>query len=376
MYNIAIVANTSFNIVNFRLPLMHFLKENNFNVIAIAPQDDYSETIISNGFKFIPIKKLTRKGTNPIQDLQLLIELRKIYKQEKIDVALQYTIKPNIYGSLATLFSKTKTICTVTGLGYTFLNKSIASSISKLLYKIAFLRSNLVFFQNQEDANLFAQKRLVNNNKTKIINGSGIDVEYFHPSFCKQNELENSLVRFLFIGRLLKDKGIYEYIGAAQKIIEKYNNTTFTIVGDFDENNPSGIQKEKLTSTLITDKIIYQGYVKDTRNIICASDCVVLPSYREGLPRVLLEAMAMQKPCIATNVAGCKDAVDEQCALFADVADTTSLYKAMEKYILLDNTTKIEMGKHARQRAESRFSVQLIAKNYLAEILILINKHS
>jgi glycosyltransferase involved in cell wall biosynthesis len=373
MRNIAIVANTSFNIVNFRLPLMQFLQKQNYNVIAIAPKDEFTSKILEAGFKFIEIKKLSRKGTNPIQDLQLMFELKKIYQTEKIDIALQYTIKPNIYGSLAAKITSTKTICTVTGLGYTFLNKSIASTISKGLYKMAYAVADVVFFQNKDDKNIFVEKKLIDAKKSKIINGSGIDTERFNPEFC--NNKENTSLTFLFIGRLLKDKGIFEFIEAAKIITEKYTETKFIIAGEIDRNNPSAISEKELNSILENKQIDYVGYVKDTRTIICNAACIVLPSYREGLPRVILEAMSMQKPCITTDVAGCRDAVDENCAFLAEVANSNSLAKQIEKFILLELPMKEKMGKNARTRAVTVFAQEIISKDYLAEILKLLNNN-
>lgn len=373
MHNIAIVANTSFNIVNFRLPLMQHLKNIGYRVIAIAPEDEHTPTIHIHNFEYIPLTKLARKGTNPFQDLKLLVELKNIYKKENITIALQFTIKPNIYGSLAAVLSNTKTICTVTGLGYTFLNNSLASTISKFLYKIAFHYAQLIYFQNTDDENLFIQKNIAQPNKTKVINGSGIDTAHFHPNYCKKNPTEKNTLTFLFIGRLLKDKGILEFLKAAQKITAKHNNTYFAIVGECDTNNPSAISQATLHNYLLENRITYLGYQKDTRNAICQADCLVLPSYREGLPRVILEAMAMQKPCITTNTAGCKDAVDKTCAILANVADTESLALAIEKFITLTTPQKEEMGVAARNRAIQKFSIEIINQKYQADIAKIIS---
>lgn len=371
---IGVVANASFNIFNFRLPLMQFLKSKGYKIIAIAPKDNFTPKIIEAGFEFIEITTLSRKGTNPIQDLKLIFELRKLYKANKIDVVLQYTIKPNIYGSFAAKLAGIKSVSTVTGLGYTFLSSGIAAIVSKWLYRTAFYFSDVVLFQNNDDKNLFQQLKLVAPQKAAIIPGSGIDINKFNISFCN-NEPPTHADVFLFIGRLLKDKGFFEYIEAAKNTLQKFPQTKFLIVGELDKDNPSSISKDELDKITQLQNIEYLGFLPDTRVAICQSTCVVLPSYREGLPRVILEGMAMSKPCITTNVAGCRDAVDESCALLAEVTDSKDLQLQMEKFILLDKNVKQQMGKNARLRAEQVFAYEIIANNYLKIILKLVNKN-
>ncbi len=371
--NIGIVANTSFNIYNFRLPLMHFLKAKGHHIIAIAPKDNFTEKIIAEGFPFVEIKTLSRKGTNPIQDLKLILELKKIYQQTNLDIVLQYTIKPNIYGSFAAKLANIKCICTVTGLGYTFLNNSIASKVSKWLYRTAFYFSDIILFQNEDDKATFLNLKLANERKIKIVPGSGIDIYRFDKSFCT-NTITDTNVVFLFIGRLLKDKGIFEFIEAAKKIIQQYPKTLFLIVGEIDQQNPSSISKQELEKITLIPNIKYLGFLQDTRVAICQATCVVLPSYREGLPRVILEAMAMSKPCITTNVPGCKDAVDSSCAFLAEVENSEDLKLQMEKFIVLDNQKKLEMGINARRRTETIFSANIIAETYFKLISSLVKK--
>ena len=244
--NIGVVANTAFNIYNFRLGLIKELQAKGYHVIAIAPADNYVELLCENDIEFIEVKNLARKGTNPFNDLRLVNELRNIYKKYKLDVVLQYTIKPNIYGTIAAQLTKTKTICTVTGLGYTFLNKSMASMVALRLYRLAFSFADKVLFQNRDDEQTFIENHLVDKNKTQIIPGSGIDTERFSSDFCL--EKKDDIIRFLMIGRLLKDKGIYEYAEAAKNIRQKYKDVEFHLLGEIDNQNPSAIKKEELQS--------------------------------------------------------------------------------------------------------------------------------
>ncbi|MCB9032637.1 MAG: glycosyltransferase family 4 protein [Chitinophagales bacterium] len=361
---IGVVANTAFNIYNYRLGLMRFLKAQGHTVYAIAPTDDYTTLIEQQGFECIAVKHLSRKGTNPINDIRLLFELKSIYKKLQLDVVLQYTIKPNIYGTLASKLSNTKAICTITGLGYTFLNKGLAASVAKKLYQVALQYAHKVVFQNTTDKELFIQLNLVDKNKTAIVNGSGIDTDFFNPDYCSSIEKKNNQFAFLMVARLLKDKGIYEYIAAAKFIQQKYKQAIFYLIGDIDEDNPSSITEVELNEWINNKTISYLGYQKDIRPYYCMADVVVLPSYREGMPRVVLEALAMQIPVITTNAPGCNDAIDDTCGIKVDVKDIESLQNAMKKMLQLDETKLMQMRISSRQRAINVYSEKIICEFY------------
>ncbi len=363
---IGVVANTAFNLYNFRLGLIKALQAEGYRVLAIAPTDEYADLLKEQGITFVEVKKLARKGTNPFNDFMLMNELRNIYKKNKIDAVLQYTIKPNIYGTLAARFTGTKTICTVTGLGYTFLNKSTASMVAHALYRFAFSFADKVLFQNTDDLEMFVQNRLVNREKTLLVPGSGIDTQKFTPEYCTAPHTPTATVRFLMIGRLLRDKGIYEYVAAARKMREEGIHATFHLLGDIDRDNPTAIRQEELQAWIQEEVIRYEGYAKDIRPFICEADCLVLPSYREGMPRVILEGMAMGKPCVTTDAPGCKDAVvDGQTGFLCKTANADSLYEMLKKFVLLDIKTRILFGKNARERAESLFSTETIKMIYI-----------
>lgn len=363
--NIGVVANTAFNIYNFRLSLIKALINEGHHVIAIAPKDEYIELLKENNIEFIEVKNLARKGTNPINDLKLLNEFRKIYKQQRLDVVLQYTIKPNIYGTLAARFSGTKTICTVTGLGFTFLNNSFASKVAHTLYKLAFSFADKVLFQNTDDLNIFVEYKLVKNAKTQIVPGSGINVQKFNPQFCTEKKTDG-VVRFLMIARVLKDKGIYEYVAAARHLLKEYTNVEFHLLGEIDNDNPSAIGKAELESWVKEGVIKYHGHTKDTRPYICETDCVVLPSYREGMPRAILESMAMAKVSITTNAPGCRDAVQHmQSGIICKTADSAALIAALKTFILLDESVKNQISVNAKNRAESIFSTKAVNLIYI-----------
>lgn len=363
--HIGIVANTAFNIYNFRLGLIKALQQEGHHVVAIAPTDTYSELLKENQIEFIEVNNLARKGTNPLNDFKLMNEFRRIYKQQQLDVVLQYTIKPNIYGTLAARLTNTKSICTVTGLGYTFLNDSIASKVAHRLYRLAFSFADKVLFQNTDDLEIFVTNKLVSRQKTHIVPGSGIDTKRFNPDFCTP-KTDDGITRFLMIGRLLKDKGVYEYAEAAKQVLSDNQNVEFHLLGDIDNDNPSAIKKEELDAWIKEGIIHYHGYAKDTRPYICQADCVVLPSYREGMPRVILEGMAMGKPCITSDASGCKDAiVHGESGFICRTADAQSLAQSLRTFLVLDKTYKNQIGINARKRAESVFSQQAVSMIYV-----------
>lgn len=362
---IGIVANTAFNIYNFRLGLIKALQQEGHHVVAIAPADSYVELLKENNIEFIEVKNLARKGTNPFHDFKLMNEFRQLYKRQQLDVVLQYTIKPNIYGTLAARLCRIKTICTVTGLGYTFLNNSIASKVAHRLYRLAFSFADQVLFQNTDDAQVFLQNKLVGKDKTMIVPGSGIDTEKFHPDFCAPKQADG-IIRFLMIARLLRDKGVYEYAEAARQISTTRKNVEFHLLGDIDNDNPSAIRQEELDRWIKDGIIVYHGYAKDTRPYICNSDCVVLPSYREGMPRVILEGLAMGKPCITTDAPGCKDSVEDGISGFlCQTADAESLKECMQAFLLLDQEHLRSICINARKRAENIFSGNAVYLTYI-----------
>lgn len=365
--NIGISANTAFNLFNFRLGLLKAFQQAGHQVFAIAPYDEYADLLIAQGITFIDIKLLSRKGTNPIQDFRLMNEYRQVYKKLNLDIVLQYTIKPNIYGTIGARFTKIKTICTVTGLGYTFLNKSFSNTIAHRLYQLAFKSANIVLFQNEDDRELFIEQNLVAPEKTDIVHGSGIDTDFFKPDYCLQTDKKKSddSIHFLMVGRLLKDKGVYEYIEAAKIISTENKQVKFHLLGSLDEGNPSAIQKAELDAWITAGIIQYHPHTKDIRPFYCLADCVVLPSYREGMPRVLLEAMAMGLPCITTDAPGCKDAVVEgETGFICKTADVPTLANCMRQYIQADFSYKEKLSINARKRALNTYSIINIVKFY------------
>ncbi len=363
---IAIVLNTAWNIYNYRLGLIRALIAAGHEVVAIAPPDEFVPQIVATGCTFVPTHKLSRKGTNPVKDWQYSQELYKIYKAQAIDIALQYTIKPNIYGSMAAGRAGIKSISTVTGLGYSFLSDGLVNKIAKLLYKKAFSATSLVAFQNRDDQALFQDLGLCPAQKTTLIKGSGINTTYFCPLPKTQ---ENSDLIYLFVGRLLYDKGVVELLAAARQLKQEHPATQFWIVGAIDQGNPSAISEEMLQEYIADSTINYLGQSDDVRSIMQNADVVVLPSYREGLPRVMLESLAMAKPIVTTDVAGCREVIqDTRNGFLVPVKDSTALAIALQKMYECSPAQRSEMGKVGRQMALDIFDEQAIINRYFEEI--------
>lgn len=366
MKKIGIIANTSWNILNFRLGLIKALQKEGHEVVIMAPYDEHSEELHRLGFKVNYVKGLSRKGTNPIKDIFLILELARLYKRLELDLVLQYTIKPNIYGSLAGFLVRKKTVSTVTGLGYIFLNEGLSSKIGKILYRIAFKFSHLVFFQNSDDKALFEELGLVSKDKSRLIHGSGIDTNEYHPNYCSEIPKDHSKTTFLMIARLLKDKGVYEFVEAAKRMKSKYEDVEFLLLGDQDLGNPAAVSEQDILQWKKENIIQILGFKKNTKDYICQSDVVVLPSYREGIPRVILESFSMGKPSITTDAPGCKHTVDHmKNGLICKVADADDLYHKMEMFYMMPKDQKERFGVAARSKSLEVYSIDIIVNHYL-----------
>lgn len=357
---IAIVINTSWNIFNFRMGLLNTLKKQGNTIICIAPKDNYSNKLIENGFLYYDIK-MNNKGTNPLEDLKLTYDFYNLLKKIKPDIILQYTIKPNIYGSIAARFLKIPVISNISGLGTVFLNNSTSSKIARFLYKIA-LAKNTVFFQNSDDRRLFIKNNILKESQTDLVAGSGINIDLFKSS----KKVKNDNLIFLFIARLVKDKGIVEYIEAIKKIKQENKNLKFKILGALYEGNPTAISKEQLNKWLEEELVEYLGHSDNVKEEIEKVDCVVLPSYREGLSRVLLEAASLEKPIITTNTPGCKDVVkDNVNGFLCEVKNSDSLKEQIIKMSKLSEEQRIEMGKKGREKIENEFEESVVINKYM-----------
>jgi glycosyltransferase involved in cell wall biosynthesis len=362
---IAIVSNTSWSLYNFRLSLMKYLRENGYEVIAIAPYDEYSNKLANEGFIYWNIE-MNNKGTNPIEDIRTIFAFKRLYKQIEPDVVLNYTIKPNIYSTIAASMLEITTINNIAGLGTLFIKQSFITSIAKWLYKYSQQKAHTVFFQNKEDYQLFIDEGLVESGKCDILPGSGVDTEKFKPVPNEQKET----IRFLHISRMIWEKGVGEYVEAARKIKSKYTNVEFDLLGFLDVDNPGAISKEQMEQWVAEGIVNYLGVSDDVREIIAQADCVVLPSYyREGTPRTLLESASMAKPIITTDNVGCRDVVDEGVnGYLCKPRDSRDLASAMEKFLQMDYEERIKMGVKSREKMLDEYDEKIVINAYLKVI--------
>ncbi|HRU32517.1 MAG TPA: glycosyltransferase family 4 protein [bacterium] len=363
-----LVANVSRDLYNFRIGLMRALKSEGFEVIAVAPEDNFSKRFIEEDIRFIPIN-LKRGGRNPLTELILILKLYEIYKKEKPSLVIHYTIKPNIYGNIASRLAKTKSISVVTGLGSLFVSKSVLQEMVSFLYRFSFKFCDRVFFLNSDDRNYFINRGIVQPEKTVLIKGEGIDTEYFSKEKCLNIPEEDNNIVFLLISRMIRDKGIWEFVESARIVKRIYPSTNFWLLGPIDKENPSGITIETIRGWEEKGLVSYLGVADDVRPLICKSDVVVLPSYREGIPQSLLEAMSMEKPIITTDSIGCRDVVEDgKNGFLVPVKNPEALADAMIKMIEMTKEEREEMGKYGRNKVLREFDEKIIIRVYLEEI--------
>jgi glycosyltransferase involved in cell wall biosynthesis len=358
---IAIVLNTSWNIYNFRMNFVRELISQGHEVHTIAPVDDFTKYLTEVGCIHHRIT-MDSRGANPIKDSALIFELFWLYKHIRPDIVLHFTIKPNVYGTLAAALLKIPVINNVCGLGTVFLKKNIVSAIAVFLYRISFRFANRVFFQNSQDRDLFINKRLVSRHAADLVPGSGIDLQKFYPTPFKRNDK----FTFLLISRLITDKGILEYIDAVKKLKSQGIDARFQILGAKDPEHKRGIQLNVIESWIKSDMVEYLGTTNDVRSFIHQADCIVLPSYREGTPRTLLEAASSSKPIIATDVPGCNNVViNEFNGLLCKLKDSNDLADKMKTMSSYEDSLLESFGKNGRAKMEGEYSEFLVINKYL-----------
>jgi glycosyltransferase involved in cell wall biosynthesis len=357
---IGIVINSSWNIYNFRMGLIQSFLSQNHEVIAIAPNDGYGQKLEDIGCEFYELN-IEAKGSNPAKDLLLVHKLYNIYKKAKLDIVLHYTVKPNIYGTLAAKMLGISAINNVTGLGTLFIRQNFTSVIGKVLYRFAFQFPQCVFFQNEDDRQLFIEQKLVSAHITDTLPGSGINVTDFKPQAFKNNHV----FTFLMIARVLYDKGILEYIEAI-KILKSQNIAVrCQLLGKIDTNAGLGIPHEQVQQWVDEGLIEYLGTVEDVKPIINDADCVILPSYREGVPRTLIEAASLGKPIITTDVPGCRETVkDAFNGFLCNVKDPKDLAEKMKIMLTIGEPMLRKMGANSRQLAVEKFDINIVIRKY------------
>ncbi len=357
MKKILLISNTSWSIYNFRYGLMKELQKS-FDVSFAAPFDNYTEKL-EEDFKYHQVK-IDRKGKNPVKDIALLFSFCKTIKRENPDLVINYTIKPNIYGALACRIKKISFINIVTGMGHVFIKKSLLSFLVTILYKISFKYAEKTIFLNEEDLNYFVKRNLIKEKDALLFPGEGVNTEHFSPSLCTE---KNDDFTFLYIGRILKEKGLMELVESFKKIKA---SCRLILVGKIDEGNPSAVSKKDISVWEEENNIKYYKEVEDVRDFICKSDCIVLPSYKEGLPRAILEGLSMEKVVITTNISGCKELVrDSFDYLLVEPRNITDLTEKMIRIIETPPEERKRQGKIAREKMIKEFDEKIVIKKYL-----------
>jgi glycosyltransferase involved in cell wall biosynthesis len=364
---IAIVLNTSWNIFNFRMNFIRALQAEGHEIHTIAPVDQYTPILQQAGCIHHDMK-MDSRGANPIKDLALIVELWRTYRRVKPDVVLHYTIKPNVYGTLAATILKIPVINNVCGLGTVFLKNNLTSAIAIFLYRISFRFARKVFFQNPEDREMFLSKKLISEQSSDLLQGSGIDVNHFAAAPYKRNEQ----FTFLLISRLITDKGILEYISAIKSLKEKGLNFRFQLMGAQDPRHKRGIKKSVIQQWVDSKTVEYLGTTDDIRPYINSADCIVLPSYREGTPRTLLEAASSAKPIIATDVPGCHQVVEHGVnGYLCKMKDAEDLAQKMQEMGKLDDSELKFFGVNGRQKMIDSYDEKLVIKKYVEALRAL-----
>lgn len=362
--NVAILINSSWNVVNFRQGLVRGLQGAGYAISVIAPRDAYSDEILAMGCRFVPIM-LNRKAISIADDLFSILAYARILRRERPDIVLGFTAKPNVYGTIAARVLGIPVINNIAGLGEAFLKKGALATIVSGLYRIALGGSKWVFFQNPDDRALFLRRKLVAESRVSVLPGSGVDLARFTPQ-----AVASSPFAFLLVSRLLWPKGIGDYVEAARAVRAQGHDVVFRLLGPFDEGSRTGIPRTTIAAWHDEGIIDYLGASDDVRPHLAEASCVVLPTfYPEGVPRALLEAAAMAKPLIATDVPGCREIVaDAENGYLCEARNVTALTTAMLRMLGHTAEQRRSMGMASRNKAEHRFDEQLVVRSYLNAI--------
>lgn len=360
--HILVSANAAWNIWNFRRPLIEALLAEGHSVTVLSPRDESVTALQDLGCAFQHLD-MDVKGINPLKDYALMRRFGGVFRKLQPDVILSFTIKNNIFGAFPAKAAGIPFVPNVTGLGTAFLSGALLKRIAVQLYRAAFRNLDVIFFQNPDDRDLFLAHRLATKDQAQLLPGSGIDLSRFTP---KPLPSTDETVTFLMIARLLKDKGVVEFADAAREVKAAFPKAQFQLLGPLDAQNRTAVAAQTVQDWQNEGILTHLGATDDVRPFIAAADCVVLPSYREGAPRTLIEAAAMGRPLIATDVPGCRAVVDHnQTGFLCEVRNATSLAAACHNIIALSNPERSAMGQAGRAKIEKEYDQAIVVKSYL-----------
>lgn len=352
---VLLFASMDWNLYNFRLSLARALRASGCEVVLISPPGEYSQRLLKAGFRWIPLP-MARHGLNPLKELSVLLQLVRVYRREQPSLVHHFTIKSVLYGSIAARLTGVRAIINaVTGLGYVFTDNGwkarILRKIIRPLYRIA-LRNTHVIFQNADDRKIFIEAALLSENMSYVIRGSGVDVSRFKPSLQRITDSK----QVLLAARLLRAKGIAEYVEAVSLVCQEMPEVLFLIAGDSDPGNPDSIGEEVIKRWKRATCVKFVGHCDDMPKLLNQVDLVVLPSYREGVPRVLLEAAASGLALVACDVPGCREIVKHGVnGVLVPIKNSRALADAIMT-LLRDDKLRDRMGKMSRKIACDEFA--------------------
>ena len=365
--HIAFVANTSWSMYNFRIEVLRFFISRGFKVSVIAPFDSFTSKLLAEGVDYIPVS-LHNYSLNPFRDFLTFFQLYRIMRKNRFDHVFLYTIKPNMYGGLAAWWTRTSYTAAVTGLGrfLTFQN-SILNRLTIGMYKLCLKGASECWFLNDHDKNLFIELDIVESEKSYLLPSEGINTQKFRP---RQRKQDSGIIRFLFAGRLLKEKGIEDFVSLARHIKSIYPRVKFEVLGYIDRRNPHSIHLDQLHSWQKEGYIKYIGANEDVRPYLERADCIVLPTkYQEGKSRILLEACSMEKPVITYENHGCSDIVIHgKTGWVCHDRTTLGLVEAATEFLDMTPAARIEMGKMGRAFVKKKFDVREIVQIYAQKL--------
>ena len=358
-----LISNSFWNFFNFRKNLVFELTKKN-KIYLVANKDKFENKFIHRNIKTIQ-SSLNKNKINILSDFKYLLFILKVFKKIKPDIIVSFTFKPNLISLLVSRLLKIKTIITISGLGTLFLNHKVLFYLILKIFKILINEKVTIFFHNKDDFLIFKKKKIIDNVfKVAVINGSGVDFKKF--KFTKKNFKKD---KFIFVGRLIKEKGINELLAVIQKIKKKLPNSKFKIIGEFDKNNPRSIEIIKLKNFVKSGMVSYENFKTNIQNEYKNSTCLILPSYREGLSKTIMEAMYSGLPVITYDVPGCKDIVNKsKGGLLAKFRNNASLEKQILKFASLSISKKSDMSINAHNYAKKNFDEKKILSKYINEI--------
>lgn len=367
MRRVVLSANTSWYLYNYRRNTIVALQRAGCEVTCLAPRDEYSQRLVDElGVGYIHLK-MDNQGSHPLRDLTMMLALMKHYFKLKPQLIFQFTIKNNIYGTLAAAAAGAPVVNNVSGLGTAFIRRGWVGRIVRLLYRLSQPLAYRVFCQNPEDYQLLVQSKLVSERKLYLLPGSGVDLDRFRPGL---RQISPGTFRFLYLGRMLADKGLYELIEAFSEVREEMgDHCELWLSGFAGARNATAIDDEQMERWAQLPGVHWLGATDKAEQVLAQVDCLVLPSYREGLPRSLLEANAMELPVVTTDVPGCRNVVtDGVNGLLCTPRSAESLYLAMLALLRMTPEQRLTMGREGRARVMRDFSESVVIRSYLTAL--------